>query len=343
MLRHIGIVSSIALLMACGDGQPLFDDDTAGDDSTSDVTSDPTDEPGDGASSDLGTLPPGTDSPTATSNIIRFEARNEDGGGYVNDVSYDAANDQFIVDNIAFDGENVYDRYSAVPNLGGYSVFAAEETVADSLTGNAIGQIVPYRALVATSSVTIDGAPRTSFALVRTGGYINEGFGGWVITRSGGVTIPTTGQATFSGDYGGFRVYENASGLDLVQGQMALDIDFEDFNANDGIKGRVTNRQLFDGNGNFIKDLSNINWNIVEGVQTLTEDGEIVSNVFTTITQPDGTIDIELEGTFNGIMAGDTLDANDGGEIVGIIVMKGEDVDRNGVNIQESGGAILSR
>ena len=353
MTKVFTAVSLLALLAACGDGQPLYDDDDvaagAVDPATGvdGVVTNPDDEVGDGGSIDVGTLPPGTDNPTRTGDIFRFEERNEeDNGGLVTDVSYDAGTDTFTVDNIAFDGANVYQRESDVPTLATYAVFEADTTTPDFLTGNPVSQIVPYRAILGTSrNLNDDGSARTTFAIVHTGGYFSYGFGGYVYERQGGATLPTTGQATFEGDYAGVRVYDNAGGLDYVQGEINLDIDFDDFNANDGVKGRVTERQLFDESGAFIENLTNIRWTIVEGSNTITEDGEIVSDVFTVEIDPTSNEPvINLEGTFTAIIAGDTLELGDGGgEVVGVVKIEGPDLDREGVSIQETGGAILYR
>lgn len=347
MIRVFTAVSLVALLSACGDGEPLWSDDNVNNASGTnpdEVTANPSDEPGDGGSIDVGTLPPGTDNPTRSGDIFRFEER-ELTSGLVRDVSYNASNDTFTVDNLAFDGLNVYTRDSDVPTLGTYAVFEASETTPDFLTGNPVSQNVPYRAILGTSRNTNDdGSARTTFAIVRTGGYFGYGFGGYVYERQGSATLPTSGQATFEGDYAALRTFNNASGLQYVQGLMTLDVDFDDFNANNGIKGRVTGRQLFTDAGVFVENLSSINWYIVEGVDTLTEDGEIVSQVYTVEVDPDsGEPTVNLEGSFTAIVSGDTLDAADGGEIVGLIKIEGEDLDREGVQIQETGGAILYR
>ena len=344
MTRILTSMTFLAFLAACGDGQPFFGEDASSATDGSDLTENEDDTEGDGGSIDAGTLLAGTDSPTDTGGIFRFETDKASGGGHVQDVSYDAETDTFMVDNLAFDGENVYQRGVLVDSLRSYAVFEADEITPDFLTTNPVEQIVPYRAVLGVSTNLVDGEPRTSFAIVRTGGYVGYGFGGFVYERSGPVVLPTTGQATFSGDYGGVQVYTDLAGLRYVTGDMTLDIDFEDFNANDGIKGRITNRQVFFENGGVDNAavLSDVGWTIVEGVDTLTENGEIVSNVFSTILGDSDQLVTYFSGTFNGIVAGDTLDIDDGGEIVGVITMVAEDKDRE-ISIQETGGAILYR
>jgi len=149
--------------------------------------------------------PPAEEAPSATRRIQRYGEQNDSGGGYARDIRYNADNDTFFVNNLAFDGENTYQRGTDIPSLaaGAFNVYDADIQVADYLTGNAIGQIVPYRAIYAESTNTTvddDGntVPRSRFAIVRTGGYTGFGFGGFIYMRDGGITLPpenTTGQA----------------------------------------------------------------------------------------------------------------------------------------------------
>lgn len=366
MIRLMSAVSLLALLAACGDGNPLFDEDgnpLAPSGTETDTTGDADVDPREGdIDNDGATPPPGTEDPTLDSSIFRFEGRDGEGGGLVTQVSYNRSADTFTVDNLAFDGANVYQRNDPIATLNGYRVFAADETTDDFLTGNAVSQIVPYRAIYGVSGERVSGDPRTSFAIVRTGGYIGHGFGGYVYERTGGATLPESGQATFSGDYGGVWTFDGISDLAYVQGDMTMDIDFADFNENAGVKGRVTNRILIDESGANLGAMPNINWVVEEGVMTLNENGEINTQVFTQRIDPDSGIVPFFQGTFSGLLAGDLTDRDDGGEIVGIIEMDAtanvtpgssldaftgnlvpDDPDGTTIGIKETGGAILSR
>ncbi|SEQ63590.1 hypothetical protein SAMN05428995_105383 [Loktanella sp. DSM 29012] len=337
MTRFLTTVSALAWLAACGDGQPLFED----------VQSD-----AQVADDDDLDLPPGTEDVSASSDIFRFEARNSQGGGLVTDVSYNAANDTFSVDNLGFDGENVYTRKTgALATLGTTRVYEADATVRDFLTGDPVSQIVPYVALYGVSKNRVDGDPRTSFAIVRTGGYAGYGFGGYVYERNGGTVLPNEGQATFSGDYAGVRVFAPArSQLEYVTGQMSIDIDFEDFNANDAVKGAITNRRFFDENGVRIvtgtgpDDLQspNVPIIVVEGSKSLSTAGEIEVELQNFILNESGVLEPYEGGKFTGIIAGDTTSGS-GGEIVGVVVLESEDPRFEGITAQETGGVILYR
>jgi len=152
---------------------------------------------------------------------------NDTGGGLVSSVAYNADNDTITVDNLAFDGANVYSRDSQVASLGGYAIYEADEVTFDTLTGEPIQQVRNYRTIFGVSdNTTEDGDPRTSFALVRSGGFAGYGFGGFVYERNGGVTIPVRGQAGFSGRYAGVRLFSNRGGLEYTRGDVALAIDF---------------------------------------------------------------------------------------------------------------------
>lgn len=363
MNRFLTALPMIVLLTACGNGNPLFDEDgeIIVDEGTV-VTGDNGEVPGDGGDidNDGATPPPGTDDPSLNAGIFRYEARDGDGGGLVTEVAYNSGSDTFFVNNLAFDGANVYQRDTDVPTLRNYRVFAADEQTDDFLTGAAVGQIVPYRAVYGVSNNRVDGDPRTSFAIVRTGGYVPFGFGGYVYERNGGTVLPSQGgQATFSGNYAGIWVLDGAGGLGYVTGDMSLDIDFEDFDENAGVKGLINNRFLRDDEGLVLGPLENVRWVIEEGVMTLDENGEILTQVFTTRVDTEGAQSVFFSGTFDGLLAGD-LTRGDGGEVVGVVKMEASavldgtglagltgftipDGDGTSVTIQETGGAILYR
>ena len=64
------------------------------------------------------TLPDGTTSPVAANSIFRFEPRDGAGGGLVTSVTYNSLDDEFTIDNLGFDAENLYERDSVVGTLG---------------------------------------------------------------------------------------------------------------------------------------------------------------------------------------------------------------------------------
>ena len=203
---------------------------------------------------------PGTANPTSTGDITRTEDRNKGpggdevyGNGFAEAYSYDPAGDTFSVDNLAFDGANVYTRSGSFPTVGDAGLYQAAAIYEDAQTGQQIDQF-SYRALYGVSRTGL-----TSFAIVRTGGYVPFGFGGFIYSRDGGVVLPTTGQARYNGNYSGLRDFSGRGGMQVVEGDMQMSIDFNDFNPDEGgtgngagIRGRVENRRVFDLNGNDI-------------------------------------------------------------------------------------------
>lgn len=368
-------LASVLLLGACDSTNPFIDEEeTTGTNTDGDGD---TDTDGDGNTDNTfniagGGVPAGVDGPAATSNeqLIRYEELNDDGGGRAEEFEYDSATDQFSVSNLAFDGDGPYTRETAasIASLGpneSYALYEAEQVVPDFLDGDAVGQIVPYRAIVGVSNATassVDAAgvtttvPRTSFAIVRTGGYINYGFGGFVYQRQGGVVMPTTGQARFDGDYAGIRIFDDRGGLEYVEADMQLFMDFDDpTDAVAGVRGSIFNRVAYDINGNVINStgpgqvtnvgqlpLPNISFVLDGDNGNASLDGELTGGLATnTYLDPNGEEITHESGTYYAILAGDAT-APDGGEVVGIAVITSIDP-RTDSPTQETGGFILYR
>ena len=305
--------------------------------------------------SSVSTLP-GTTNPTATGDITRTEKRvttagADYGNGFAEGFSYNAAGDTFTVDNLAFDGGNVYTRSAAVPDLGPAQVYEGAGTFPDTQTGALIDQF-SYRALYGVST-----SGRGSFAIVRTGAYIPYGFGGFIYSRDGGVVLPTSGQANYTGDYAGLRDFNGRGGMEMTTGDMEMSIDFNDFNADEsatgngaGIQGWVTNRRVFDLNGNDItagvlaeiNDDRNPDFDLTDlptlvfavGPGVLDNNGEAEGALHSTVNS-NGTDEQFEAGNYYAVISGDNAD-----EVVGVIVVT---ADVNGVTVRETGGFILYR
>lgn len=362
MLRHLLLVALLGTtaltLSACGDGNPFFEPDQDGDgipdseDPDADGNGVPDADEDDDGCAICGDpdLPPGTDEPSADAGIFRYEDIDDQGGGYVRSVSYNAARDEFTVDNLAFDGANVYIRPddAAVRSMGGYAVYEAAETAIDDVTGEVLDQF-DYRAIYGVSQqrILVDGqrVPMSQFAIVRTGSYVDYGFGGFVYERNGTVELPETGFARFTGGYAGMRVFQSRGGLEYTRGDVRIDIDFDDFNAGNGVRGRVFNREAFDIEGNPIAlgdgedDLQLPNLVFVVGPGVMTDGGEISSGMVSNIPDPEtGTLTQYEEGTYYGIIGGEGADM----EIVGVFVVESTDP-RYDTTVQETGGFIVYR
>ncbi|MDA5094261.1 hypothetical protein O2N63_09185 [Aliiroseovarius sp. KMU-50] len=293
-------------------------------------------------------LLPGTTNPSSSRSITRYEEEDGSGNGYAQSISYNAADDTFSVDNLAFDGDNTYSRDNQVASLNGFRVYENDSIFQDSVTGAPINQF-SHKALYGVSDNTdADGKPITRFAIVRTGAYSGFGFGGFLYERNGGVTIPTSGQAQFTGDYAGIRDFNGSGGLEYATGDMIMRIDFDDFNQGSGVDGEVTNRRIFSTNGTEltsaylaelgISALPTILFKVGPGV--MNNAGEIAGQLGSTYFDAAENKIVQYEsGNYYAVLAGEGADM----EVAGIIVVTSEDPFVDGVIARETGGFILYR
>lgn len=391
----------LAVLAACDNAQPLiFPDDETEVNEAEEVTEEETS----GSDPSSSAVPPTIDeildegtlqvnlsaSRRDRGDISRTEAR-DGSGGFAEDFIVDETEDTLQIDNLAFDGLNVYTRGAnttppRISDLGTIAAYHGDLTVPDFLTGAPVEQAVPYVALYDESDVIVMDAipagatpaqiaaiqaaarPRSSFTIVRTGEYVGYGFGGFAYERAGDTVIASTGQATFDGDYGALRVVDEFPELLVVQGDVQIDIDFDDFNSGAGLKGSITGRQAYTAEGNIYPTFNGINranidpatlppgflvGDVVQlpdlpfvvraGGETIKNDGEISGEIRSRYANPTtGTIEDYEDGFYYAIIAGDTT-AGDGGEIVGVIKVESPDSRFLGVNAQETGGFVASR
>jgi hypothetical protein len=300
----------------------------------------------------------GTTEPSQTAGITRTEVKDKGpeidgsaptvvGNGYAQDFTYNKADDTFIIDNLAFDGDNIYTRSTTLPRLGVARVYENASTYVDPQTG-AIEQL-SYRALYGVSKTK-----QTSFAIVRTGSYRNFGFGGFKFARENGVVLPTQGQAKFDGRYQGMRDFDGSGGLQYTRGDMTVDIDFNDFNPNSGLAGggvlgTVKNRKILDLDGN------DITASVLAGINA-EKNASLTALPILQFFVGSGNLDLngELEGQLDSVFRDDNGDLQDleagkyyamisgpnADEMVGILVVTSSN---NGVTARETGGFILYR
>lgn len=339
------LVAVLALSACDGDGTNPFDDV---EDEETDTDTD-TDTDADGITGDL-ELPPGTESPTADNGIVRTEPTSSDGGedgdGFVTEVSYDADTDTFYVNNLGFDAANEYQRGTYVSSLGPYAVYESISTVTDDLSGNGINQFT-YRAIYGVSD-----SGNTQFAVVRTGSYVEYGFGGFIYQRNNGVTLPTSGQALYTGTSAGLRDFDQSGGLQYSTADMQIAIDFEDFENGNAVRGVIYNRRVFDLTGDDITqdvidginddatasltEIPTVSWVVSDGA--MDDNGEIIGEVFSTFVDDSGnTVDFET-GNYYAVVSGD-----DAEELVGIVVLESTVGNGDGVTVRDTSGFILER
>jgi hypothetical protein len=353
----------VALLAACSGGNPFDEaetDGTGGTDPEAGVVS-------------TGILRDGI-SPS-DSGLVRAEPSStglQVGNGFATGIAYNSADDTFSVDNLAFDGDRPYGRVddNGDPNVvtslsfdangrGRFDVYEGPQTAIDPRSisdANPTGEVrqFQYRAIYGVSDNTYQAAngqaaPTTQFAIVRTGTYTDYGFGGFIYQRNTDANLPQSGSAVFSGHSAGLRDFGNQTGLQYTTSDVLVVVDFADFNATDtsvgnALGGAITNRQVYDLNGNNITaavagelgagitTIPDGNFDIGPGV--FDNEGAIVTNISSKL--PDGTPDgTPYEtGTFYAIVSGDA------DEIVGVFVLESEG---QSVSSRDTSGFIVYR
>lgn len=296
-------------------------------------------------------MPPGTANPTPNRSIIRYEpVDTAAGSGIAEGFAYNAANDTFSVDNLPFDGDNVYQRMDLTGTdlertIGPFRVYENENFVTDPVNGLVATQF-QHKAIHAVSA-----SGQSEFAIVRTGAYAGYGFGGFMYTRNGRVTLPASGFARYTGGYAGIRDFDGIGGIEFVTGSAELTIDFNDFNDGYAVDGQIYNRRIYDEDGNDITASILAALEAEYGVafaelpiiqflisNALDENGEMLGDVVSRFVDADGNV-IDLEaGDFYGIVSGDDAD-----EVVGVIVVTSDDPRVDGVTVRETGGFIVTR
>ena len=353
----------IAGIAACSGGNP-FQEDTSTDGGATDGG---TVGDGEGTGIERDGIPPGTVSPSPGDSLFRSEPAVagdgvDQGNGTATGFNYNSADDTFTIDNLAFDGDRPYDRGTLVSSLnnGEFAVYEAPAVAIDPVNDQAINQL-GYRAVYGVSRNRITNAdgttsntPTTQFAIVRTGSYIDYGFGGFIYQRDNGVNLPNTLQATFRGRSAGLRDASNAGGLQYTTADVTIDIDFDDFNdgatiRGDGVKGRIFNRRIIDLDGNDITStIANTLGDgitsipdavFVVGPDVLDDNGDLITEIQSSLTFTNDvgvTTSVPYEtGQFYAIVAGDDPD-----EIVGVFVLETQNQD---INARDTGGFIVYR
>lgn len=263
--------------------------------------------PVEGDIDDIGDPTIGPDDP-----IERYEEE-----GQASAITFDATTDTFTVDNLAFDGAGIYDRDDEVATLNGFRVYENNNTTARRA----------YKSLYLESA---SGLSRV--AVVRTGDYQGFGFGGFVYARDGAVVLPTTGQAEFTGQYAGVRVFNGQGGIQYTTADAFLEVDFEDFNTTRAIEGQLTNRQVLDTTGAVISTLPTL----IMATGEITDAGEFTGGASSVRFDFGAGEFVDFEsGNYYGVIGGADAD-----EIVAVIVVEAADPLDAAITIQETGAII---
>jgi hypothetical protein len=332
-LRFVATSLMVLALAGCG-GNPFVPDDTPDEEA-----------------------PLGGTGNAAGSAVTRYEKLEEaSGNGYVTKVDYDegdpldSTDDTFLVDNLAFDGQ-AYSQNAVGTGVmvnPDFAVYENPDLLTDPLSGATIDSFL-HRAIYGQGE-------STRFTIVRTGAYEGYGFGGFLFSRTGGMTFPTdlgsSGVAIYTGGYAALRDFVGQTGLEYATGSMEIAIDFNDFNSGDAVAGQVTDRKIYDLNGvevtqDVIDALNTNNSSALTELPTLvfavgpgviSDAGEVTGELRSTTPTTDGPVVYE-SGNYYAILSGEGLDQ----EVVGVIVVTSEDPRAENVGVRETGGFILYR
>lgn len=348
--KAIGLLMLSTFLVGCGSGDAPFGEVLPGE--TPEEEEVVVDE--DVIDSDR-MLPPGTSTPTPNDSIFRSEPEGDDqdsGDGFAQGVVYNSTNDTFTVDNLPFDGdsETPYNRGVNVASLGPYAVYEAVTQHPDPLNNTQVNQFT-HRAVYGVSA-----SGETEFAIVRTGAYIQYGFGGFVYERNGSVTLPTSGQAVYSGTGAGIRDFDGAGGLQYITADVEVAVDFDDFNSGAGldagaVRGRVGNKRVFDINGTdvtlaTVARINTLNESSLSAIPTTTftiqpgvldENGEMTGTVISPYVNSAGEAAEYAEGEYYGILSGENAN-----ELVGVVVTRSS-ADIESVEVRDTIGFQIFR
>jgi len=214
MMRQYLTLSLVALLAACGDGQPF--DFTDGDESADADTSEDN-YYADDLNEDL------------TMNALIYNEGDPN----------DPTDDTLTVNNLPFDGsdidEGAYDKTTAT--AGSYDVYES--------VGAGQGGDRTYFAVFRRTS-------NSQVAAVGTGDYIGFGFGGATAQRLGNTNLPSDGEYTYTGEYAAVRITTADGGTDdveFVSGDVTMNVDIADFDETGAVEGIIDDRILYDNTG----------------------------------------------------------------------------------------------
>lgn len=223
---------------------------------------------------------------------------------YDDNNTADPSDDTLLINNLPFDNSDAtgggYTREGVLPN--GYERYENPQT-------GAAGER-RYFAVFRRSTLA-------QVAAVGTGDYVDAGFGGLTAQRfnNGGVPAPRPTSYTFTGDYAAVRVTTLSGGTDDVEfitGDATLSADILDFDTTGAVEGLITNRVLYDSNGNLLGTLNDF-------LSLATAEIDFTSaaiNASTAVAR-DG-VGQTGSGQWQGIFAGPN-----GEEIAGIVVIDG--------------------
>ena len=344
----------LSLLAACGDTNPLGYADF-GEETVDEVTDDgeipdievPDGEVVDGETEDVPEGAVGLRE-TATPYTTQTVTLNDDNTLTVVGLPFDG-NDRYIDSGIRR-GPN-----AARPQFVAF--IADPTTIDDDYDGGADGPITQDN-YIAMRSESATG--RTRVTVVRSGAYADHGFGGYLVERDRGATLPTEGQGNYVGNYAGLRTFDGRADIQLTDGDMLVEVDFEDLSDSGALRGTVYNRSMYESDGTRISNLPNISF-VVQPYNIGSNehiDGELRTRYVATYVDTREDALIEAPGTYSALFVGDnaeelvgTLTITTPGymELQDVVTVDGDTFERYLVlddvvsETRETGGYVLER
>lgn len=243
---------------------------------------------------------------------------NETYKGEMNNLVFDAATGEIIINNLPFDGVDGRYADTGIVTVPGFGVYQSQST-------GETGQF-QYMAVYAEGTYTRAGA-------AGTGDYAEFGHGGTMAATNGGnVRLPVLrGELVYTGNYAGIRVLDENAGNDLflTRGNATLIVDLLDFDVDGAILGTVSGRELLDTAGTVIGTLPGISLNET----SIGSDGTVAEGTTTTF---DSAGDPLETGNWGGKFAGPN-----GEEIVGYVIMTGDSAEGSTIDAMERGVFIV--
>lgn len=228
----------------------------------------------------------------------------------VNDMSFDPATGELVLNNAPFDGDdNIYTEDAATT-----AAIRARTGTGFGMYNNAEG-VNSYYAVFRRSPNDY-----SQVAALGTDSYVSFGFGGVGVQRlSGSGALPSADESyLFTGEYAAVRtVLDDTTGsqVQYVAGTAIIDVDIEDFDVNGAVEGLIVNREFFEANGVRITDLDRADYISLATAQINFDEWTINSSTATAIS---GT-EAGATGTWEGLFAGPN-----GEEVAGFVFVEGQ-------------------
>lgn len=320
MYRTIVALTAVGVLSACTGGNPNDSGNFAG--------------VGSGAQP---LIPEPTEPTTEPATSPNVYGSTFDSSLTLNDMSYDAASDEVVLNNLPFDGDNTYARNAVASNgLGGAgSSFDVYENV---------GGTSNYYAVFRRS-----GNGYSQVGAVGTDRYVSFGFGGVAAQRiSGDGSLPSgNSQYVFTGEYAAVRTIidpTTGSEVQYVAGTAEIEVDIQDFDTTGAVEGVIVDRVFFDNNGVRISGLDGVDFISLATADINFDNWTIASSTATAFDLTTGAAG--ASGSWQGLFAGPN-----GEEVAGIVVVSGTGPigidpatgDLIEVQVRETGGFIATR